>query len=80
LPYLSTTEDIDGRIYPKDKEYSLYIGTLTIAANIRKGTMIILHYCLVNSAAALMIALATFSFFRLQQIARNEKPAIVQHI
>lgn len=48
--------------------------------NIKKGTMMILHYCLVNSAAALMIAAATFSFFKLQQIAKKEKPAMTQQM
>lgn len=48
--------------------------------NIRNGTMMILHSCLVNSAAALIIAAATFNFLRLQQIARNEKPASVQQM
>jgi hypothetical protein len=52
----------------------------TMAMNIRKGTMMILHSCLVNYAAALMMAAATFNFLRLQQIARKENPASVQQI
>jgi hypothetical protein len=51
-----------------------------MAKNIRKGTMIILHYCRVNSAAALMIAVATLSLLRLQQMAKNENSAKVQQI
>lgn len=80
MPNLPATEDIDRRIAPEDKEDSLDINIFTIAANIRNGTMTILHYCLVNSAAALIMALATLSFLKLQQMARKENPAIVQQI
>ena len=53
---------------------------LTMAANIRKGTMTILHYCLVNSAADFKIAAAILSFLKLQQSARKEKPAMIQQM
>jgi hypothetical protein len=45
---LSTAEDVDGRIQPKYKEKTLNNNTITIATNIKKGTMIILHSDRVN--------------------------------
>jgi hypothetical protein len=53
---------------------------VTITINMRKGTIIILHYCRVNSAAAFIIPAAILNFFRLQQRAIKEKPANVQQI
>lgn len=48
--------------------------------NMKRGTMMILHSCLVNSAADLITAAAILILFMLQQMARMEIPATTQQI
>jgi len=44
----ATTENINGRIEPKYEEHRLNICKFTMTKNIKNGTMMILHYSLVN--------------------------------
>lgn len=53
---------------------------ITMATNIKNGTMIILHYFRVNSAADFKIAAAILNFLKLQHSASKENPAITQQI
>jgi hypothetical protein len=78
LPDCSATKDINGGIDPEDEECTLYMLQLTIAKNISRGTIIILHYWRVNSAADLITADAILIFLILQQRAIKDRPTKVQ--